>query len=376
MTIIGFWDIIYAIAKKQVIKKGIIITVTKYFNWKDRINEKELKQCADIINNDGIIVFPTETVYGIAANALSKKAVQKIYLAKGRPADNPIIVHIAEKKQIEEICIIENEMEQKLIDKFMPGPFTLILKKKNVIPDIVSAKLDTVGIRMPANIIANKFIEECGVPIAAPSANVSGKPSGTIINDIKNELDGKVDAIIDGGISDIGLESTVVKVINGVPEILRPGKVTREDIINEVGIAKINDKVLQKVEKQEKVESPGMKYRHYAPNTKCILIDISDEKKQINKVNEIVKENNNVCVIGFKEHKDKINCDKYIEISSIKNLEEFSKRIYTELRKVDKYNVSLVIIEGVSKSGLGLAIMNRLIRTCEYNIITDSETFL
>lgn len=343
---------------------------TKYFNWKDKINGEELKQCADIINNNGIIVFPTETVYGIAANALSKEAVKKIYLAKGRPADNPIIVHIAHKKQIEEICIIENEIEQKLIDKFMPGPFTLILKKKDIIPDIVSAKLDTVGIRMPASIIANKFINECKVPIAAPSANVSGRPSGTIIEDIKNELDEKVDAIIDGGISDIGLESTVVKVVDGIPEILRPGKITREDIINEIGIAKINDKVLQKAERREKVESPGMKYRHYAPNTKCILIDISDEKKQINKVNEIVKENNNVCVIGFKEHKDKINCDKYIEISSINNLEEFSKRIYTELRKVDKCNVSLVIIEGVRKSGLGLAIMNRLIRTCEYNIVT------
>lgn len=223
---------------------------------------------------------------------------------------------------------------------------------------------------MPSSKIANEFINECKVPIAAPSANVSGRPSGTIIEDIKNELDEKVDAIIDGGISDIGLESTVVKVVDGIPEILRPGKITREDIINEIGIAKINDKVLQKVERREKVESPGMKYRHYAPNTKCILIDISDEKKQINKVNEIIKENNNVCVIGFKEHKDKINCDKYIEISSINNLEEFSKRIYTELRKVDKCNVSLVIIEGVRKSGLGLAIMNRLIRTCEYNIVT------
>ncbi len=224
---------------------------------------------------------------------------------------------------------------------------------------------------MPSNIIANEFIKACKVPIAAPSANVSGKPSGTIVDDIKLELDGKVDAIIDGGISDIGLESTVVKVINGVPEILRPGKITKEDIINAVGCAKVNSKVLEKVEKSEKVESPGMKYKHYAPNTKCMLIDISNEKKQIHRINEIIKINKNVCVIGFKEHKDKIKCDKYIEISSINDLTEFSKRIYTELRKVDKYNVSLVIIEGVSKSGLGLAIMNRLIRTCAYNIITE-----
>ena len=253
----------------------------------------------------------------------------------------------------------------------MPGPFTLILKKKNIIPNVVSASLDTVGIRMPSNIIANKFIEVCGVPIAAPSANVSGKPSGTIVEDIKNELDGKVDAIIDGGMVDIGLESTVVKVINGVPEILRPGKITKEDIISAIGVAKVNDKVLQKVNQNEKGESPGMKYRHYAPNTKCVLIDILDEEKQIKKINEIINQNNNVCVIGFREHKSKINCDNYIEIANKSNLEEYSKNIYTELRKVDNFNVSLVIIEGVSKTGIGLAIMNRLIRTCAYNIITE-----
>lgn len=253
----------------------------------------------------------------------------------------------------------------------MPGPFTLILKKKSVIPDIVSASLDTIGVRMPSNVIANEFINECGVPVAAPSANVSGKPSGTIVDDIKNELDGKVDAIIDGGISDIGLESTVVKVINGIPEILRPGKITKEDIIKAVGIAKVNDKVMQKVEKTEQVESPGMKYKHYAPNTKCILIDILDEHKQIDRINEILKDNNKVCVIGFKEHKNKIKCNTYIDISSKNDLTEFSKKIYTELRKVDKYNVDLVIIEGVEKTGLGLAIMNRLIRTCAYNVITE-----
>lgn len=301
---------------------------------------------------------------------MNKEAVEKIYIAKGRPQDNPLIVHISNKEQIKDICVVESEIEQKLIDEFMPGPFTLILKKKSVIPDIVSASLDTIGVRMPSNVIANAFINECGVPVAAPSANVSGKPSGTIVDDIKNELDGKVDAIIDGGISDIGLESTVVKVINGIPEILRPGKITKEDIIKAVGVAKVNDKVMQKVEKTEQVESPGMKYKHYAPNTKCILIDILDEDKQIDKINEILKDNNKVCVIGFKEHKDKIKCNTYIDISSKNDLIEFSKKIYTELRKVDKYNVDLVIIEGVEKTGLGLAIMNRLIRTCAYNVIT------
>lgn len=253
----------------------------------------------------------------------------------------------------------------------MPGPFTLILKKKDTIPSIVSASLDTIGVRMPSNIIANKFIKECHVPIAAPSANASGKPSGTIIEDIKNELEEKVDAIIDGGISEIGLESTVVKVINGVPEILRPGKITKEDIERAVGKANVNDKVLSKVETGDIVESPGMKHKHYAPNTKCVLVDILDIERQINKVNELVKQNKNACVIGFDEDKEKINCQKYIAIGSRKNLEEFSKNIYTTLRQVDKLNASLIIIEGVGTNGLGLAIMNRLLRTCEYNVITN-----
>lgn len=345
-----------------------IVIKTEYFDWRKKINNSELNKCANIIRSDGIIVFPTETVYGIAANALSKIAVEKIYVAKGRPQDNPLIVHIFDKNQINDICFVENDIEQKLIDTFMPGPFTLILKKKDIIPSIVSAGLDTIGVRMPSNIIANNFIKASGVPIAAPSANISGKPSGTIVEDIKNELDEKVDAIIDGGISDIGLESTVVKVVNGIPEILRPGKITAEDILRTIGTVKVNDKVLAKVEQGETVESPGMKYKHYAPNTECMLVDILDDEMQIKRINDITL-NKKACVIGFKEHKDKIKCFKFIDICSKNDLEEYSKRIYTELRKVDKYDVDVVLIEGVTKDGLGLAIMNRLIRTCGYNII-------
>ena len=348
----------------------MIIINTEYFNWRNGINKDELKKCADIIKNNGIIVFPTETVYGIAANALSEEAVKKIYVAKGRPQDNPLIVHISNKEQLKDICFVENEIEQKLIDKFMPGPFTLVLRKKDIIPSVVSAGLDTIGVRMPSNKIANAFIKECNVPIAAPSANVSGKPSGTIVDDIKNELDSKVDAIIDGGISDIGLESTVVKVIDGVPEILRPGRVTAEDIIRIIGKVKVNSKVLDKVEQGETVESPGMKYKHYAPNTECILVDILDDEEQIARINDFAIDKK-ICVIGFSEHKDKIKCNKFVEICNKNNLEEYSKRIYTELRKVDKYEVDYVLIEGVEKTGIGLAIMNRLIRTCAYNVIKN-----
>lgn len=193
-----------------------------YYNWKENINTEELKNVANLIKNGDIVVFPTETVYGIGANALDKNAVKKIFIAKGRPSDNPLIVHVANKQDIGRVALTPSAVEQKLIDTFMPGPITIILRKKDVIPDIVSAGLDTVGIRMPSNKIANKIISAAGVPIAAPSANISGKPSGTRLKDIRDELESKVSVMIDGGETEVGLESTVVKVENNIPIILRP----------------------------------------------------------------------------------------------------------------------------------------------------------
>ena len=193
-----------------------------YYNWKENINTEELKNVANLIKNGDIVVFPTETVYGIGANALDKNAVKKIFIAKGRPSDNPLIVHVANKQDIGRVALTPSAVVQKLIDAFMPGPITIILRKKDVIPDIVSAGLDTVGIRMPSNKIANKIISAAGVPIAAPSANISGKPSGTRLKDIRDELESKVSVMIDGGETEVGLESTVVKVENNIPIILRP----------------------------------------------------------------------------------------------------------------------------------------------------------
>lgn len=194
----------------------------KILDFKNNIIEYELEEVANTIREGKLVVFPTETVYGIGTNALMGEACKKIYEAKGRPSDNPLIVHVSDfdmlKKYVSEI----SNMEQKLIEAFMPGPFTLILKKSDEIPSTVSAGLDTIGIRMPSNKIANEIIRKSGVPIAAPSANVSGKPSGTNIDDIKKELLDRVSIMIDGGISDIGLESTVVKVVDDIPVILRP----------------------------------------------------------------------------------------------------------------------------------------------------------
>ena len=337
--------------------------MTKIFDFKTEINKDELEEAAQSLKKGKLVIFPTETVYGIGANALDSKAVDDIFVAKGRANDNPLIVHISDFSMLEELVEEPSELEKKLMDAFMPGPFTLILKKKDIIPNNVSAGLDTVGIRMPSNKIAHDLIEQTNLPIAAPSANISSRPSGTNIEDIKDEFDNKVEIIIDGGKTSVGLESTVVKVIDGIPTILRPGKITPEDIMEIAGTCKLSDNLFKKAEGV--VESPGMKYKHYAPNNKCILVYSNDE----NKIKEIIEEikEEKTLIIGSDHLKDKINCYKYLSYGS--TLEEISHNIFTLLRKADTYEPNLIIIEGVKKEGLGIAIMNRLIRASSYNYI-------
>ena len=343
--------------------------MTKIYDWKNQINDEELNNVIYTLRNNGLVILPTETVYGLAASAYSDDACKKIFTAKGRAQDNPLIVHVANKEMIYDIAEVPNEIEEKLIDSFMPGPFTLILNKKKCICDTVTCSSETVGIRMPNHPIIHKVIEESNIPLAAPSANISSKPSGTCISDIKNEFDGKVDLMVDGGKCDIGIESTVVKVIDNVPVILRPGFITEDDINNVIGRVKLSDKLFSKVKADEKVESPGMKYRHYAPKTKCILVEICSN--QIDKINNLIKENNNCCVLGFREDKELINIeeDKFICLGSKKNLQEISSNVFSCLRKVDTLNCSFAIIEGLEKKNLGLSIMNRLVRACENNVI-------
>lgn len=339
---------------------------TKYINLKEEYNEERIKEAAQDILNGELVIFPTETVYGIGANSLNDDACKNIFKAKGRAGDNPLIVHVNNVDMIKKLVEEPNEIEKKLIKSFCPGPFTLIFKAKNIIPKSVTAGLDTVGIRMPSNKIANKLIEYAGVPIAAPSANVSGRPSGTKIDDILKEFDGKVSTIIDDGMVDIGLESTVVRVIDNKVRILRPGKITKENI-EKLGIeVEIDKNILGKYDGKEKVLSPGMKYRHYAPNTKCMMVYSKNEEAMVNKINEFINDKNALVVCRDK------NYDKYATNYKIKmgnSLEEIAHNIFSILRQVDKYNVDIVIIEGMQKDGLGLALNNRLLRACEYNYL-------
>lgn len=334
----------------------------KILDWKNNIDDNELNDVNASLESGGLVVFPTETVYGIGADATNSRATDDIFIAKGRANDNPLIVHLADVSDIKNYAYISNEIEQKLIDNFMPGPFTLILKKKDIIPGNVSAGLDTVGIRIPSNKIAHKILATSNIPIAAPSANVSGKPSGTDIEDIVDEFNGKVDFIIDGGNTDIGLESTVVKVINGIPTILRPGFITKEDILEVVSVVKIDDNIFKKVEGP--VESPGMKYRHYAPSHECKLIYIDNENDRIDYFKE--NSNANTVIIGSSKLKN-IDCKKYLYYGD--TLEEISHNIFRLLRLADTFEPEIILIEGVKKEGLGLAIMNRLIRASSYNYI-------
>ena len=343
-----------------------------YYNWEKMTNTEELRVVCNLIRNGELVIFPTETVYGIGANALDENAVGKIFIAKGRPSDNPLIVHLADKKKIEDIAQDITDVERKLIDTFMPGPFTIILKSNKKLPIDVTAGLDTVGIRMPDNDIALSIIEKCNTPIAAPSANVSGRPSGTNIADIFQELNNKVDIFVDGGNTNIGIESTVVKVDNNVVNILRPGRISLEDIKALGFEAKLDKHVFEDVKDGEKVESPGMKHRHYAPAVKTLLLEYTeDESIMLDVLKKYIAKNSDkkIGILCFTEHKQFLKEYNTIDIGSINNKLEVSSRIYTKLRSIDKLDCDEWIIEGLSRAGIGTAIMNRLTRACSYNIL-------
>ncbi len=345
----------------------------KYLNLKNKQDYSKLKNPALVIKQGGLVLFPTETVYGIGADGLNEKAVKKIYVAKNRETDNPLILHISDMEMLEMIAENISEEEYKLMDAFWPGPFTIILNKKKVVPDVVTGGLDTVAVRMPSNIIANKLIKYAGTPIAAPSANISGRPSGTCIEDIYDELSNKMDYIIDGGKCEVGIESTVVRVIDGKVNILRPGKVTKEDIDDVISGTSIDKHVFEVLKEGESVLSPGMKYRHYAPNSRCVLVYSKNTQKMCDKINEIASGYNNVTVISADENKEKYMPANVICYGKKDDLNQISKNIFGILRKVDKLNPNLVIIEGVEKKGIGLAIMNRLIRACSHEYIEKEE---
>lgn len=344
----------------------------KYIDLRNVNNYDSIDDAAKVIKDGGLVLFPTETVYGIGANGFDDVAVKKIFIAKGRAQDNPLILHISSLEMLDEIAENISELEYKLMDAFWPGPFTIILNKKKGIANEATCGGDTVGVRMPSNRIAYELIKRAGVPIAAPSANISGRPSGTNLEDIIEELEDKMDFIINGGETEIGLESTVVRVIDNEIKILRPGKITKEDMIKITEHVEIDKKVMEHIEKDEKVLSPGMKYRHYAPKTHCTLVYSDDNQKLVDKILKIAEEKSSdekVLVLSTTENVEKFKGYQCIDIGSKNNLLEISHNLFSILRSIDKYDATLAVIEGVKTEGVGLAIMNRLIRACEYDFI-------
>ena len=339
----------------------------KYLDLKDVNNYDAIDEAAKVIKDGGLVLFPTETVYGIGANGFDDDAVKKIFIAKGRAQDNPLILHIANIEMLNEIAEDISELEYKLMDAFWPGPFTIILNKKKGVANEATCGGDTVGVRMPSNRIAYELIKRAGVPIAAPSANISGRPSGTNVEDIIGELEDKMDFIINGGETEIGLESTVVRVIDNEIKILRPGRITKEDMIKITEHVEVDKKVMEHIGKDEKVLSPGMKYRHYAPKTHCTLVYSEDNQELVEEIKKIADENENIIILATTENTAKYEGYKCIDIGSKNNLLEISHNLFSILRSIDKYDAKLAIIEGVEAEGVGLAIMNRLIRACEYD---------
>lgn len=335
--------------------------MAKILDLKNNNDYTKLEEVAQIIKNGGLVLFPTETVYGLGANGLDENAVKKIYIAKGRNENNPINLLVSNIEMIESVAKDISEIEYKLMESFFPGPFTIILKKKSIVPSIVTANGDTVGVRMPSGIIAKELVELAGVPIAAPSANISGKPCGTNFNDIYNDFKDKVDYMIDGGDSSIGIESTIVKVIDNIPHILRPGSITDEQI------EKIAGTIIKDYENSVS-NLPSSNYDHYTLNSKSLLVISNNNEKMVSKINEIANTYSSPVIIAKHENINKYNVKTVIDMGTC--LDEIAKNIFSNLRKADSFSPDIVIIEGVKNEDVGLAIMNRLIKACDDFIIT------
>jgi len=336
------------------------------------IDNKLIKLCAKTLKKGGTVAFPTETVYGLGANALDSEAIKGIFLAKGRPSDNPLIVHVS---KTEEILPLVKEIPQKVysvMEKFWPGPLTIIFEKSNIVPHEISAGLSTVAIRMPSHPIAIKLIKECGLPIAAPSANISGRPSPTKADHVIKDLIGKVDIIISGGNCNVGVESTVLDMTGDTPIILRPGGVTKEMLEEVLGHVDIDSAAEDPNGAIETPKAPGMKYTHYAPKANVIIIQ-GQLDKSVDKINELKlnyeKENKKIGIICTDETSNKYEDCIVKSMGSRKHPETIAANLFKVLREFDETDVDIILSEAIDTVEIGQAIMNRLKKAAGYHIV-------
>lgn len=333
--------------------------------WLDATNhdgsEEAIARAASILARGGLVAFPTETVYGLGANALDEAAVRSIFAAKGRPADNPLIVHVSKFEEAVPLVQSVPEPAHRLAAAFWPGPLTLVLPAKGVLPPVVTAGLDTVGIRVPEHDVARELIRRASVPVAAPSANASGSPSPTRAEHVRDDLDGRIDAILDGGPCRVGLESTVVDVTGPIPVVLRPGGIPAEALLRlvpEIIIPPVGGSAVEGVPR-----APGMKYRHYAPATRLLLVEGEPDRVVGVIRREIASwqaRGHRVAVLATREHAGSFQADVVRVLASRRSPEEAAHNLFAALRDLDQSGTDVILVEGMEDAGVGQAVMNRL----------------
>ena len=332
-----------------------------------------IREAGEILASGGLVAFPTETVYGLGGDGLKENAATRIYAAKGRPSDNPLILHIADISALEELAVEVPELAYRLAERFWPGPMTMILKKSEIVPLATTGGLNTVAIRMPSDEIAREIIRASGTYIAAPSANLSGRPSPTTAEHVVEDLVGRIEMIVDGGASDIGLESSIIDLSGDVPMILRPGFITKEDF--EQIVAEVEyDKAVLATKPQESVvaKAPGMKYRHYAPQGQIYIVEGETDRvvETINEYSKVAEEKGvRVAVLCAEETKDRYSCERIFSLGSLKSEKEISAHLFAALRSFDTERISVIYSESFEHTKLHQAIMNRLRKAAGYQTI-------
>lgn len=331
--------------------------------------DENLELAGQIIRDGGLVIFPTETVYGIGADAFNEDAVKTIFEAKGRPQDNPLIVHIYDVSQLDELVERVPKAAKKVIDKFWPGPLTILFNKKDTVPKSLTGGLNTVAVRMPDNETALKLLESAKRPIAAPSANISGKPSPTNVDHVVLDLYGKVDMIIDGGDTNVGIESTVLDMTTVKSVILRPGAVTISDLETVLDNVEYDPSIAKDPSKAPR--SPGQKYRHYCPDAEMKVFVGDEEKvteKMVSEEEKYIDRGYNVAILTVEEHKSLFKSENIIVLGKKEDYPEIAKNLFKALRECDSTKVDIILSEGFEEEGIGKAIMNRLEKASGKNI--------
>ncbi len=347
-------------------------TIIEKITDNEEENSRIIKMAAKIIREGGLVAFPTETVYGLGGDSFDSEAAGKIYAAKGRPSDNPLIVHIADTQDLYKLSDDIPDIAFKLAERFWPGPLTMIVNKNDSVPSSVTGGLNTVAVRLPSHPVANRLITESGTFIAAPSANLSGRPSPTTAQHVIEDLSGRIDMIIDDGSIDIGLESTIVDLTEDVPVILRPGYITQEMLAEVAKEVRLDKALMTGVKGDVKPKAPGMKYRHYAPKAELTIIEGTHDKV-VERMKELLEEGTakglKVGIMTSKEDAASFKDGEVISLGSLNNNEEIARHLFAALRHFDDLKVDIIYSEAFSEDGIGQAIMNRLLKAAGHKII-------